>query len=65
MFLVITCSQMFRTFGNSNILHLITLPTTISLDTYFYNNYKKTAIMFNLYENDNHLSGKVKYNIMS
>lgn len=61
-FLVITCCRMFRTFGNSNILHLITLPTIIPLETYFYNNYKKGAIILNLHQNNDYSPGKVKKN---
>lgn len=51
---------MFRTFGNTNILHLITLPTTISLKTYFDNNYRKSAIVLNLYQNHDDTPRKVK-----
>lgn len=51
---------MFRTFGNSNILHLVTLPTTIPLETYFYNYYKKAAIVISLHQNNDYSPGKVK-----
>lgn len=50
---------MLRTFGNTNILHLITLPTTVSLESFFYNTYKRSAIMLNLYQNNNYLPEKV------
>ncbi|VVC24581.1 Hypothetical protein CINCED_3A007405 [Cinara cedri] len=56
---VIKCCRMFRTFGNTNILHLITLPTTTPLETYFYNNYTKSAIVLNLHQVHDYSSGKV------
>lgn len=57
---MITCGRIFRTFGNTNILHLITLPTTIPLETYFHKNYKKASIVLNLHQSDDYLPGKVK-----
>jgi hypothetical protein len=57
--LVITCHRMLRTYGNTNILHLITLPTTVSLESYFYNNYTRSAIVLNLHQNNNYLPEKV------
>jgi len=43
------------------MLHLVTLPATIPLETYFYNNYKKAAILLNLHENnENYSPGKVR-----
>lgn len=52
---------MFRTYGNASMLHLVTLPATIPLETYFYNNYKKAAILLNLHENnENYSPGKVR-----
>ncbi|XP_025208362.1 uncharacterized protein LOC112603813 [Melanaphis sacchari] len=56
---VISCCRTFRTYGNTNILHLIILPTTIPLETYFYNNYKKAAIVLNLYKNNDDSPEKV------
>jgi len=60
LFLVVSCCRAFRTFGNTNILHLITLPTTIPLETYFYNNYKKAAIVLNLHKNNDDSPQKVQ-----
>jgi len=57
---VISNCRAFRTFGNTNILHLITLPTTIPLETYFYHNYNKVAIILNLYKNNDDPPEKVK-----
>lgn len=59
LFLVITCCRLFRSYGNTNILHLITLPSTIPLETYFYHNYKKAAIVLNLHRNINDSPEKV------
>ncbi|XP_060842895.1 uncharacterized protein LOC132923094 isoform X1 [Rhopalosiphum padi] len=56
---VVSCCRTFRTFGNTNFLHLIILPTTIPLETYFYNNYKKAAIVLNLYKNNDDSPEKV------
>lgn len=54
------CCRTFRTFGNTNILHLITLPTTTPLETYLHNEYKKAAIVLNLHQNNEFSAGKVK-----
>ncbi|XP_060868805.1 uncharacterized protein LOC132943741 isoform X1 [Metopolophium dirhodum] len=56
---VISSCRAFRTFGNTNILHLITLPTTIPLETYFYNNYNKAAIVLNLHKSNDDPPEKV------
>ncbi|CAH1711836.1 unnamed protein product [Aphis gossypii] len=56
---VVSCCRTFRTFGNTNILHLIILPTTIPLETYFYNYYKKAAIVLNLHKSNDHSPEKV------
>ncbi|XP_050433699.1 uncharacterized protein LOC126841332 [Adelges cooleyi] len=55
---IISHDRTFRSFGNTNILHLITLPTTISLETYFYKNCNKTAITMALHQNSEHSIGK-------
>lgn len=52
---------MFRTFGNTSVLHLVTLPSTTSLESYFHNNYRKSAIVFNLHQNYDDAPKKVKY----
>ncbi|XP_050528171.1 MATH and LRR domain-containing protein PFE0570w-like [Daktulosphaira vitifoliae] len=56
---IILCNRTYRTFGNTNVLHLITLPSTLSLKKYFYKNCNKTSIKIKLFQNNDIIIGKV------